>query len=452
MKTPAWPNLQRTNPSLRVAPDRRWLQYDDGAAFLYLGDTAWELLHRLSLDEARHYLADRSAKGFTVIQTVVLGELEGLTAPNANGDRPLIANDPARPNEAYFRHVDAIVAEAGRRGLVMGLLPTWGKYFIPGHKECIFTPDNAGPYGEFLGRRYRDAAVIWILGGDTNAANETMVRTVEALSAGLRLGDGGRHLQTYHPCGPGRSSDVFHGADWLDFNMVQSSHAGHGFDNGLFMERDRALTPPKPTLDGEPRYESIPTGFYFQGQHPADRFTDVDARQAAWWSLLAGACGHTYGNNNIWQMWQPGRKSILGANVPWYEALQHPGARQMTHARRLMESRPFQRLEPAQDLLLDAPRAGPAKARAARADDGSFALVYTPQGEPVTVDMAQLTGLQIRQSWYDPRYGTAYPLHTGVKGILTFTPPTRGPGCDWVLVLDDTAAGYAAPGDWPTPD
>jgi hypothetical protein len=31
-----------------------------------------------------------------------------------------------------------------------------------------------------------------------------------------------------------------------------------------------------------------------------DRFDDYDVRQAAYWSLLAGACGHTYGNNNVW--------------------------------------------------------------------------------------------------------------------------------------------------------
>ena len=57
------------------------------------------------------------------------------------------------------------------------------------------------------------------------------------------------------------------------------------------------------------------------------RFDDYDARQAAYWSLLAGACGHTYGNNNVWQMWAPGRKPVIWAHVPWYEALDHPGGK-----------------------------------------------------------------------------------------------------------------------------
>jgi len=110
---------------LKVAPNHRFLTYADGKPFFYLGDTAWELFHRLNREEAEEYLENRRAKGFTVIQAVVLAELDGLNTPNANGDKPLIDNDPARPNEAYFKHVDWIVATANRKGLYIGMLPTW---------------------------------------------------------------------------------------------------------------------------------------------------------------------------------------------------------------------------------------------------------------------------------------------------------------------------------------
>jgi len=120
-----------------------------------------------------------------------------------------------------------------------------------------------------------------------------------------------------------------------------------------------------PTVDGEPRYESINVGFYNQNYSRIDRFDDYDARQAAYWSLLAGACGHTYGNNNIWQMWQPGRNPAIGANIPWYEALDHPGAFQMGHLRRLFESRAWEKLVPMRSLVVDGPRTGGGKIRAA---------------------------------------------------------------------------------------
>ena len=74
----------------------------------------------------KYYLADRQAKGFTVIQACILAELNGLDTPNRNGDLPLIDNDPTRPNEAYFAWVDFVMQEAAAHGLYVGLLPTWG--------------------------------------------------------------------------------------------------------------------------------------------------------------------------------------------------------------------------------------------------------------------------------------------------------------------------------------
>jgi hypothetical protein len=49
-----------------------------------------------------------------------------LHTPTTYGDLPLLHDDPATPNENYFRHVDYIIDKAAEEGLVMGLLPTWG--------------------------------------------------------------------------------------------------------------------------------------------------------------------------------------------------------------------------------------------------------------------------------------------------------------------------------------
>jgi hypothetical protein len=419
---------------LRVSENHRYLQYDDGTPFFYLGDTAWELFHRLNREEATWYLSNRAAKGFTVIQAVVLAELGGIDVPNPYGDLPLNGKDPTKPNEAYFRHVDFVVNEANRLGLVVGMLPTWGKYW--GGDTPIFTVENARKYGAFLGARYREASLIWILGGDRTIATEQDRATIDALAAGLAEGDGGAHLKTFHPRGPGMSSLQLHTAPWLDFNMSQSSHAARDHDNGLYAEHDYRLEPTKPTVDGEPRYEQIPVGFYLRGNSPLNRFDDADARQAAWWSVMAGACGHTYGNNNVWQMWRPGRDPVINANIPWDQAIDHPGAFQMGHLRRFFEALPFTKLVPDQALILNGPTTGGAKLRAARASDGSFAVVYSPRGEPFTLDKSIIKAARLQEAWFDPRYGVTYPLHeTDQWGIQTYTPPTSGRGQDWVLVI-----------------
>src|SRR5690606_24976609 len=114
------------NSRLKVSSNKRFLVRADGQPFFYLGDTAWELFHRLNREEADRYLQNRAEKGFTVIQAVVLAELDGLKTPNPYGDLPFHDNDPSRPNEAYFQHVDYIVDKAASLGLYIGMLPTWG--------------------------------------------------------------------------------------------------------------------------------------------------------------------------------------------------------------------------------------------------------------------------------------------------------------------------------------
>src|SRR5688572_28808365 len=82
---------------LKDSENRRFLVREDGSPFFWLGDTAWELFHRLNREEADRYLQDRAQKGFTVIQAVVLAELDGLTEPNPYGHTPLKDNDPTKP-------------------------------------------------------------------------------------------------------------------------------------------------------------------------------------------------------------------------------------------------------------------------------------------------------------------------------------------------------------------
>ncbi len=102
----------------------------DGKPFYWLGDTGWELFQRLTKEQADEYLKRRAEQGFTVIQTVVLAELDGLDTPNAYGDKPLIDDDPTKPNEDYFKQVDDVVDKANEYHLNIAMLPAWATKFI----------------------------------------------------------------------------------------------------------------------------------------------------------------------------------------------------------------------------------------------------------------------------------------------------------------------------------
>ncbi len=413
----------------------RYLVTERGTPFFYLGDTAWELFHRLTRKEAEQYLNDRASKGFTVIQAVALAELDGLNTPNPYGERPLHNNDPTNPNDAYFRHVDWVIDRANTLGLYVGLLPTWGDKVNKkwGVGPEIFTPENARVYGEFLGRRYRQKGVLWILGGDRPVESETHVNIWRAMAAGLREGDNGAHLMTYHPSGGQSSAERLHAEPWLDFNMAQSGHARRYEANYTMLELDYQRTPVKPCMDGEPCYEDHPIGF-----DPRNGWFDAhDVRRAAYWALLSGAHGHTYGCHNVWQMYVPDkRKPVSHARRSWQDSLNLPGAGQMRYAKQLMLCRDMLLRMPDQSLLAsDSGQDGEA-IRAARAADGSYAYLYVPTPRPVQVRLDKLSGRTVQASWYDPRTGETTPIgEFRAAGERTFTPPA-GDSPDWVLALE----------------
>jgi hypothetical protein len=435
---------------LKVSENQRFIVHADGTPFFYLGDTAWELFHRLDRDQAVRYLENRAAKGYTVIQAVALAELNGLNEGNAYGHRPLIDNDPARPlvkdgpDNDYWDHVDFIVNKAESLGLYIGMLPTWGDKWNKkwGVGPVVFTQENAEVYGRWLGQRYKDKPIIWILGGDRPIESDEHKAIIRCMARGLEQGDNGRGLMTFHPTGGQTSSTWFHGDNWLDFNMHQTGHRDKGSWDRIAADYNR--TPIKPVLDGEPLYEDHPINF---DPLKFGFSADWHIRRLAYWHVFAGACGHTYGCHNIWQMVAPGRSPVSWAHRYWYESLDLWGASDMTYVRSLMLSRPFVTRIPDQSVIASEVGDGDGRVMATRDRSGSFAMVYTPLGQPVTVNLETLSGTQVRAWWYDTRHGTATEIGTFPRqGTREFKPSIHGKGNDWVLVLDDAAKGFAAPG------
>lgn len=445
-------------PSLKVSENHRFLVRANGQPFFYLADTAWELFHRLNREEADRYLADRASKGFTVIQAVAIAELDGHSAPNPYGHLPMVDLDPAQPattdgpKNDYWDHVDYIVAKAESLGLTIGFLPTWGRYWHDAVRDGkpLFNARNAEIYGEFLGKRYKDRAIIWILGGDRNIENDAQKEVIRAMARGLKRGDGGDHLITFHPRGGGGSSQWFHNDDWLDFNMRQNGHVPEFTGHYDQTRADYDKTPAKPVLDGEPLYEDHPVSFNAKS---LGHSIAADVRRPLYWDLFGGACGHTYGHHSVWQMWQPGRNPINNPLMPWHEAIHQPGAGQMQYGRKLMESRPFLSRIPDDGVIVpDAvvtavPGAGRYRFAGTRDSSGSYAMVYAPVGRPFKVRMSKISGPKVKAWWFNPRDGGAAPIgEFESKGERVFTPPNPGEMMDWVLVLDDSSKNFGPPG------
>lgn len=428
---------------LRVTANRRFFETADGKPFFWLADTAWQLLHDLDEAEMRRYFADRRDKGFTVVQTVALAELRGDT-PNAFGHLPIEPRRPDRPlvkdgpDNDYWDDVERAVRLAGEHGLYVGLLPTWGKHVTSnwqnGLVDGFFTVENAEAYGRFIGSRLKDLRnIVWILGGDRAAPTDAAKAIWRAMARGIAIGVSGKEdfdsvLMTYHTSGPGSTAWFLNNEPWLDFHGLQSGH-GRWVMNWQMVEHAYGMKPTLPVIDLESSYPE------FRHGRPPTVATDDDARRAAYWAVFAGAAGHTYGHHSIWQMHAPKYPGVASPKKYWHDALDAPSAAQMGHLRRLFESLPFTTLKPDLSLLAFEQSMPWEMCLALRGEN--VALIYTPTGRTLDIQLAPLSTSELHAFWFDPRTGDSTPLGS-FKGQSRqrFDPPgNESPGNDWVLLL-----------------
>jgi hypothetical protein len=442
---------EQETPLLKISENKRYIQTENGDPFFWLGDTGWLLFSRLTREEAEKYLEDRRQKGFNVIQVMVLHSVKN--AVNVYGDSALRGNRIDHPfitpgnsfddtlQYDFWDHIDYLVDLAGEKGLYMALVPVWGSNVRAGFVDR----EHAKTYASWIAERYKNRRnIIWLNGGDVRGSDSTAIWNVIGSTIRQTVNN---QLITYHPFGRTQSSAWFHNESWLDFNMFQSGHrrydqdtAGlaYGEDNWKYANADYSLMPVKPTLDGEPSYEGIPQGLHDTTQ---PYWTDADVRRYAYWSVFAGGCGFTYGNNAVMQFYKPTDENpAYGAREYWDVAINAPGASQMKYLKQLILSKPYFERVPAQELL--ASEQGTRYDYIALTRGNEYVMAYTFNGSDITLKMNILPSSEYKVSWFDPRNGTTTDNGVNIdvnknSGDRTFDPPgDKNPGNDWVLILE----------------
>ena len=440
--------------NLKVSENNRFLINGDGTPFFWLGDTAWQLFSSLDKSESEQYLKNRSAKGFNVVQCVLLG-LIGLDEPNQEGERIFKNLNPSKPNEKYFKHIDWVLDKANEFGINLAILPLWGRQIQESHpllkNKKIFDKETAYNYGLYLGKRYKNKTnIVWVLGGD--ATPKGYKQLWENLAKGIKTG-GSTHLMTYHNYGEKSSSEFWHNSDWLDFNMIQSGHASAFYDNYRLIKTDYDLIPKKPVLDGEPIYEGIYIGFAKQN----GRANDHHVRVQAYWSVFSGGFGFTYGHNSIWQMYDIDKVEMFGAGITWKEAMEKPGSFQMQYLKNLILSRPFFSRIPDQSILEPKASSGVDHLQVTRdgsigKKDATYIMVYFPYMTHIyKIKTDVISAAKLRIWWYNPRTGIAFAYgefdNSGIFEIPWGSELNiENSGPDWILVIDDSSKKYPVPG------
>jgi hypothetical protein len=172
---------------LHVESGKRYLVDAASKPFFLQGDAGWELIAKLTREEAEQYLEDRRLKGFnTVIVRLIDHDFLPNPPNNAYGDGPFtIPGDFGTPNERYFAHADWVIGKAAEKGILVLLAPAYTGY-LGGNQGWYQEMQANGTtklraYGQYLGTRYRNFSnILWVDGGDFSppASGKDLVRAV----------------------------------------------------------------------------------------------------------------------------------------------------------------------------------------------------------------------------------------------------------------------------------
>lgn len=431
-------------PKLKVSKNQHYFVTEDGKPFFWLGDTGWLAFGKLDREGIVEYLQDRKEKGFNVVQVMVL---HNINAVNVYGDKALVNEDVSKPITTpgnnfnnkeeydYWDHVDYTLEVAQKNGIYVAMVPVWGTNVSKGDKV---NKEQATQYAKFLADRYKNRTnVIWLNGGDTYG--DKFQDIWSAIGNTLKTNNP-KQLVTFHPFGRTDSSENYHNASWLDFNMFQSGHRRYDQDtlpnsfkedNYKFVQRDLTLKPTKPTLDGEPSYEGIPHGLHDTLQ---PLWKDSDVRRYGYWSVFAGGAGYTYGHNAVMQMFRKGDNPAYGNKILWNDAINAPGAAQMVYIKKLILDFPYLERVPDQSLIANQ---GEKYDYLTATRGNKYAMIYTYTGRKIAVNMGKIAGSKVTATWYNPRNGQRTKIRTVAnKGVQEFQPSgKKEDGNDWVLIL-----------------
>jgi hypothetical protein len=435
------------NDGLKVSDNHRYLvDAATGNPVFILADTAWNL-GALEIEETDTYLQSRADHGFNTIM-FALNFAPQAEEKNAYGQPAYVGADKTGLNPPYFDTCDAIVRHAAARGLYVMIYTMWGGKSSGTMNR--YTPAQLATLGRALGRRYAGVPnVIFCVGGECTPPHHVDAERVNALGNALKEGCAGRNLVTVHPESEYSSARFFATSPWLDFSLSQAKSSckpeSVAYDASALVLADWKTSPAKPAMMGEHRYES------------GTQEDPLIQRRSLYQCVFAGACGHAYGHNALWQMtphtaqpwmlrdWTPGVRN-------WTEALVTPAVRQLRLIKALLYSHPYLSRIPDQGLVL----AGQGSDVATRIqttrdgtpgnNDATYLMAYVSAPRKVVLNTAAIPARTLTAYWFNPETGSSEVIRERFENAGNVTLEPRRQGQDWVAIVEDASRNYERPG------
>lgn len=385
---------------LSVSANGRYLQQANGTPFFIHGDTAWSICNQLTNAQVDTYLNDCQSRGFNTLVVELIERYATSQTPrhlNVDGVAPFNPMSPvdwATPVEAFWQRVDYIINGCKSRGIVVLAFPAYSGF--PGSDEGWddeYTAESDADlqaYGTFLGNRYTQGNIIWVGAGDKSITGTEQTKQLNILSAIRAVQPNA--LMTGHGT-TNEDTRTFWSSSYTDMDLVYKWEAYGGYPFAG-IATSYARSPVKPA-------------FLFEGQYEGSA-SAAQCRRQAYTSVLAGGCGHVYGHGGMWAFSAP-----VIDSTDWTTYLDATARVQMAYVKQLFTAYQWWKLEPKTDTSLVSSSLSDFDTRVcpALASDGSFAMVWVPTSQTVTLVKSALAPSSIRIRLYNPTSGT-YSTHT----------------------------------------
>lgn len=408
----------------------RYLVDANGYPFLIHGDTPWSLVASLTDTEVDQYIDDRAAKGFTalLLQSPGLYFTNDGNTTNADGVAPftsMTGNWNWTLNNTYWTRVDRVINRCKARGMVVVMNPAyWG---FNGGVEGCYTQCQAQSdatlqsYGTALANRYTQGNVIWCLGGDYDGVDAAAVTKQWQIAVGIRSVRT-TDIITAHGSPGSPAYTAWSGQTGFNLN---AAYPGDTADIYSECATEYARSGPIPFVMLEGIYE----------QERASPISAAGLRRQSYQALLSGACGQFFGNSPIWHFESPNRPFTYTGT--WESNLDSTGSTQQQYVKSLFSSVRWWTLQPKTDtgLVSSSLSTGDTRICPALASDGTFALIWVPSSQTITVVTNALTGVSgnVRIRRFNVTDGTYTTINAGVAKTSAQSVAT---GAEGVIVID----------------
>lgn len=423
---------------LSLSPNQRYLVDKNQKPFLVKEFSAWGLIQGLSEVDEAAFLDSIKKKGFNTVMVSVVSNAPsqmGGNPPNWQGISPFkIKWDFSTPNEPYFQHVDHFFKIAEQKGFFVMAVPCYLGYRddpSQGWSDEVLHSNNdtlkMRQYGVFLGKRYQNATnLMWIAGGDNNAEGK-FFPYMHNLMEGIKS-SGDQHLWTGH-------FDTNLNVHWSTDNPLYA----HLMDiDGLYVWTESVMFEKGPQYKSElQQYKKgkmilqLDQSYEHDVPHFADNENYQWIRRKNYGGLLSGCAGTSFSSGTI--------DNQCYSFKNWKPIMNTQGMQETAYCLRLFDALSWHKLIPDESEEVFLSGRGEMGSLdyvcTAKANDGSFYVIYLPKGHPFILNIQKISGKPMRMHWYNPRTGTS--LRIGVAAPTErygFAPPSEE---DWILVLDN---------------